>query len=167
MKHIKNLPELLVDSIRRALASEREQMSSLPWLTGKAGTSLLKSSITDYRGTKERSIERLNTCLDKLNISQREDYCELTEKLIDNCQFAVSRAAEMQVADVSLIAAIQQITHFNIVNYGSAASYAETLGSGDIAKILHEVMEDEKEMDNHLSHIAKETVNPSAVYALA
>lgn len=164
MKNIRNLPHLLVDQLQKTLASEEEQLVRLPILTGIASFSFLKSSISSYREIKKRNIDRLNKSLDKFGISKRENKCGITRKLIGNCASVNKITHEKHVADAALIAAMQQISHFNIVNYGTTASYADALNRSDISKILREALEDEKEMDNHLSHIARESVNPSAVF---
>ena len=165
MKSIQNLSELMADRLRKISAPEQQQLASVPSLSIKAHSQDLKKTLQEYRKTKELNIDRINQCFDKLEITNRSGKCEVIDELVEECQDAISLSAEKHAADASLIATMQQVNHFNSANYGTVASYARTLNKEDVAKILHNALEDEKGMDGHLSRIAEETINLAAVPA--
>jgi ferritin-like metal-binding protein YciE len=62
----------------------------------------------------------------------------------------------------ALIASIQRLLHYKIAGYGTVATYAQTLGRIDEASRLAEYSDRDKGLDEELSSIAKEMVNPRA-----
>jgi ferritin-like metal-binding protein YciE len=61
-----------------------------------------------------------------------------------------------------LIMAGQKVEHYEIATYGGLAQLAKTLGKEDIANILGEILEEEKEADELLTNLAENNINESA-----
>lgn len=66
------------------------------------------------------------------------------------------------VRDAAIIGEMQQINHILIADYGTACAFAKTLALNDIADLLHETLEDEKQTDKELTAIANEKINEKA-----
>lgn len=66
------------------------------------------------------------------------------------------------VRSAALIASIQRVLHYKIAGYGTVATYAQTLGRIEEASRLAEYSDRDKGVDEELSAIAKELVNPRA-----
>jgi ferritin-like metal-binding protein YciE len=54
-------------------------------------------------------------------------------------------------ADLEPIAAAQRVEHYEIAAYGTAAKFAEEMDRGDIARLLTETLDEEKEADQLLT----------------
>jgi ferritin-like metal-binding protein YciE len=165
MKNVTNLSELLTDQLKKIYSSEQEQINGLSKISEQAHSPALKKNINDYLRTKDANLDQLKKCFDLLHVAQRANKCEVVQYLIRDCQSSISKVAEEHVADAALISTIQQINHFNIADYGTVASYARTLENEEVARLLHNMLLSEKEVDKKLSKIAEETINPSAVLA--
>lgn len=163
MKKINNLSELLEDKLKKMYSSEKVQQEALPRIRQKANAGELRNTLNLYEKAKAENLKRLQQCFDTLDMAARGHKCAIIQPLIDDCQANISNTAEKHVADASLISTIQQINHYNIVNYGTAASYAKTLEQDRVASLLHDALDDEKSMDEQLSDLAEKTVNPSAI----
>jgi ferritin-like metal-binding protein YciE len=72
-----------------------------------------------------------------------------------------------QVLDAALIAGAQKVEHYEIAAYGSARTLAEACGHQEVAQLLDDTLEEEKQADQKLNQIALSEVNPSALKATA
>lgn len=66
------------------------------------------------------------------------------------------------VRDAAIIIASQKVEHYEIASYGSLAELASTLGFDGGAKILEEILQQEKDTDVSLTELAVESVNQEA-----
>jgi ferritin-like metal-binding protein YciE len=66
------------------------------------------------------------------------------------------------VRDAAVIASIQRLLHFKIAGYGTVATYAKILGLLNEAARFAEHTNCDKAVDQQLTEIARNTVNPRA-----
>ena len=57
------------------------------------------------------------------------------------------------------------IEHIEIANYGTARTFAETLGYTHAAELLQQTLEEERAIDQKLTQLAERFVNPKAIRA--
>jgi ferritin-like metal-binding protein YciE len=81
-----------------------------------------------------------------------------TEKM-----FAILKDADLR--DAALIASAQKLEHYEIAAYGTAAALAGQLDLRNDQAMLHENLEEEKEMDLLLTQLAKSEINRDALAA--
>jgi len=61
--------------------------------------------------------------------------------------------------DVGIIMAAQKVEHYEIATYGSLVQLAYTMGQDEIAGILQETLDEEKQTDENLTAIAEGDIN--------
>ena len=61
-----------------------------------------------------------------------------------------------------MILSAQKVEHYEIATYGGLAQLAKTLGLDDVAGLLEETLEEEKETDARLTEIAESDINYAA-----
>jgi hypothetical protein len=59
------------------------------------------------------------------------------------------------VMDARIIAAAQRVKHYEMAAYGTVAAWADGLGRPDVAHLLHEIREEEKDADSRLVSLAE------------
>ena len=64
--------------------------------------------------------------------------------------------------DAVMIAAAQKVEHYEIASYGTPRTWASLLGKREIAALLEDTLEEEKEADQKLTGIAESFVNEAA-----
>ena len=64
--------------------------------------------------------------------------------------------------DVALIMAGQKAEHYEIATYGELVQIAHTLGLEDVAELLQQTLEEEKNADLKLTEIAENSINIQA-----
>ena len=66
------------------------------------------------------------------------------------------------VIDAGLIIAAQKVEHYEIAAYGSLVQLAKTMGETEIADLLQQTLDEEKETDQLLTELAVSGINISA-----
>lgn len=64
--------------------------------------------------------------------------------------------------DVALIISAQKAEHYEIATYGSLAQLAKTMGLNDVAGLLHDTLEEERNTDEKLTQLAESSINIKA-----
>jgi Mn-containing catalase len=66
-----------------------------------------------------------------------------------------SKELDPIAADLGLIAAAQRVEHYEIAAYGASAKFAESMGRSDVAELLTQTLDEEKEADQLLTQITQ------------
>jgi ferritin-like metal-binding protein YciE len=67
--------------------------------------------------------------------------------------------------DAGIIAAANRAEHYEIAAYGSARTFAQTLGLDGAVSLLDQTLEEEKKADKKLTQLAETMINDKAVRA--
>lgn len=162
MERITNLKGLLIEQIRELYNGEQQQVYFLTNVLKQTEHKELKSIIQNHIKETQEQIKRLKNMLNQLFISPIGEHSEIMKGMINEANDLIDRSASPKIKDVIIISSIQYMKHFEIAGYGSAYAYAEELGRMDIADQLHISLSEEKEVNNLLSDIALDEINPKA-----
>lgn len=66
------------------------------------------------------------------------------------------------IRDAGLILAAQKVEHYEIATYGTLKVFAENMGHQEVADLLNQTLENEKETDVALTEIAVSSINAEA-----
>ena len=64
--------------------------------------------------------------------------------------------------DAALIISAQKAEHYEIASYGSLVQLAKTMGMDDVAELLQQTLDEEKQTDVLLTELAVSSVNLNA-----
>jgi ferritin-like metal-binding protein YciE len=84
------------------------------------------------------------------------------EGLVEEGAELIGEDAEDCVRDAGLIGAAQWVEHYEMAGYGTARALATRLGHEDIAEVLGQTLEEEKETNAKLTELAEAAVNAEA-----
>ena len=71
-----------------------------------------------------------------------------------------------EAGDAAIIACAQKNEHYEIANYGTAATWADTLGYPEAAALLKQTLAEEEATDKALSQLARSGVNQEGVQSM-
>jgi ferritin-like metal-binding protein YciE len=94
-----------------------------------------------------------------LGTAPKAKKCEAMEGLIKEGESIVEETKEGPVRDAGIIAACQKIEHYEIATYGTLVTYARILGEDDMAALLEETLNEEKDADSTLTQVAENSIN--------
>jgi ferritin-like metal-binding protein YciE len=156
-----NLEELFVHEVRDLFDAEKQILKALPKMIKAVDTEELRTALEEHRDVTETHVERLEQVFKHLEMAARGKKCAGMEGLLKEGSSLLEEDAEPVVLDAAVIGAAQKVEHYEICAYGTLIAFAEELGYDEIAELLTETLEEEKEADDTLSQIAA-TVNKAA-----
>lgn len=170
----RNLEDLYVHELRDLYSAENDIIKALPRMAEKASNPQLQRAFEDHLQQSKRHKERLEQIFEKRNETPKGETCKAIKGLIAEAESLISESKKLfgsdsptSVLDAGLIAQAQRVEHYEISAYGTAATYAETLGHLDEHKLLAATLQEEKATDQQLNELAKGMINPAAVTAEA
>ena len=159
------LKDLFIHELRDLYDAENQLLKALPRFAERARHEDLRAAIEDHHNLTKKHVARLNRIFEKLGASAEGHVCNGMRGLIKEVEKLLEEDADDAIRDAGLIAASQRIEHYEISAYGSARTFADTLGLDEFAWILTETLEDERESDQQLSSLAETAVNVEAAGA--
>src|SRR3569833_4652559 len=90
--------------------------------------------------------------------------CKGLEGIIDEGEKLAKEFRGNSALDAGLIASGQKAEHYEITSYGSLCSWAEELGDTQIASLLKQNLQEEKETDQKLTRLAESYRTPPAAH---
>lgn len=162
MEPINNLRDLFIELLKDRFDSEQQQVEAFPKLMREASSTELKHMIQNSIDCSARHIFKLKGIFRKVKMYPEGDICEASLSMINEIWKLMERSTNPDVKDAAIITAIQHIHHYDIAGYGSLSAYAKALGYYESSHILHDMLEEEKEMDTALKMMAVESVNTKA-----
>lgn len=162
MKKIVNLRDLLLVQVRDLYDAELQQLKVLPELQKKVKSLQLKDALSKHVDETKLQLKKLDEVFNRLNEPPQGEESSGMKGLLDQAKNLVQRSSDPEVLDASLITAIQHISHYEIAGYGAATAYAKTLDRHDLATVLHQNLEEERNTDKNLSRLAEESINAKA-----
>jgi hypothetical protein len=84
------------------------------------------------------------------------------QHLIAEGEEMIGEAEDDATRDAVMIASAQKVEHYEIASYGTLRTWANLLGIPEIAALMEETLEEEKETDQNLTAIAESFVNEAA-----
>jgi ferritin-like metal-binding protein YciE len=163
-KKMKNLEDLLVHQLKDLYSAENQIVKALPKMAKAANSPELRRGFEDHLEQTKRQAERIEQIFEKhgLDGSPKGKKCVGMEGLIKEGEEVISEEAEPDVKDAGLIAAAQKVEHYEIASYGTARTYAETLGYKDAARLLQQTLDEESKTNEKLTMMAESHINQKA-----
>lgn len=156
------LKNLLDYNAKKIEGAEVQLKNILPDWISKAGSIKLKSTLQKYLDLIEVHIERIGGFLEDEKINFPAVVSPVMRVLIEETNEQLGRCTDLEIKDACLLACIQNINHFKISLYGTAAAFANTLELSKTASIFHEAEINEKQIDDRLSQLAEHEINVKA-----
>jgi len=138
---------------------------TLPKMAKKASNEKLANAFLKHRDQTEGQIERLDKAFDMIGKKPKGKKCEAILGVIAEGEEVIEEAEDDEVLDAGLIAAAQAAEHYEIARYGTLCAWAQQLGKPQLARLLHQTLEEEKQTDELLTKIAETSVNQAAMSA--
>jgi ferritin-like metal-binding protein YciE len=157
-----NLRDLLVMKLQSLYYAEQQITKALPKMVEAVADEDLKMALQSHLKETEEHVSRLTQALDQLDAKVEPLESKAVEGMIADTQWCIDNIENSKVLDASLIGAAQNVEHFEMAGYGSAATWAEQLGEAEVKNILGMTLDEEKAADEKLNGLALSKVNEQA-----
>jgi len=162
---MKTMDELFHALLQDVYYAEKQLTKALPKMAKNADNARLKKAFTDHLKETEGHLERLEQAFEMIAKPARGKKCDAILGIIAEGKEVIDEADDDQIRDAGLIASGQAAEHYEIARYGTLCAWAKLIGKPQVARLLHETLEEEKHADQLLTQIAEERVNQQALSA--
>jgi ferritin-like metal-binding protein YciE len=156
------LQKLLLDQLADIYYAEKKLLKALPKMAKATKHEELSQAFKDHAEQTEQQIVRLEQAFEELGVKAKGKTCEAMDGLIEEANGIKSEFEDSTALDAALIAAAQKVEHYEIASYGCMVTWADQLGLQEVADLLRQNLEEEKQTDEDLTSIAESNVNEEA-----
>ena len=156
------LEEFFVDRLKDIYDAEKRIVRALPKLVKAATSPELASAFEAHLRQTEGHVERLEEIFESLGRQPGRKACHGIMGILEEGEEMLQKEAAGSVRDAGLIAAAQDVEHYEMCSYGCLRTWAELLGHEEEARILQETLNEEGEADKKLTALAQ-TINRDAL----
>lgn len=160
---MKTMEELFTALMQDVYYAEKELTKALPKMAKEAEDKDLKRAFTEHLKETEGHIKRLDKAFEMLGKPAKGKKCDAILGIIAEGKEVIEEVDDNETLDAGLVAAGQAAEHYEIARYGTLCAWAKLIGKPQIAKLLHETLEEEKKADGLLGKIAERSVNQHAM----
>lgn len=157
------LDKFFYDSLKDIYWAEKHLTKAIPKLSKAATNEELISALDEHLEVTETHIERLEQVFELLGKKVQAKKCEAMEGLTKEAESIVEETEKgTSTRDVGIIMASQKVEHYEIATYGGLTQLAKTIGLTEIADLLGQTLQEEKDADENLTSIAENDINLKA-----
>lgn len=150
------LEQLFTDQLQDIYYAEKLLTKALPKMSKAASTEELQQAIDNHLAQTEEQVTRLEKVFEMLGKKAQAKKCDGMDGLQKEAETIIEETEEGSLTrDVGIIMAAQKVEHYEIATYGGLAQLADTFGMTEVAELLHQTLEEEKEADNLLTQVAE------------
>ena len=162
---MKTMEELFHALLQDVFYAEKQLTKALPKMAKEAENGELKKAFSDHLKETEGHVARLEQAFTMINRPAKGKKCDAILGIVAEGKEVIDEVDDEQVLDAGLIAAGQAAEHYEIARYGTLCAWAKLIGKPQIARLLHETLEEEKNANALLGKIAESSVNQRALSA--
>ena len=157
------LKELFIEELKDIYWAEKHLTKALPKMKKAVTSQELAAAFDDHLAVTEKQIQRVEKVFEMLDMTARSKKCEAMDGLVKEAQNVIEEMPKgSAVIDAGLIIAGQKVEHYEIAAYGSLVQLAKTMGENEIANLLQQTLDEEKQADQLLTELAVSGINITA-----
>ena len=160
---IGSLEQLLIHELKDLYAIEQELLPSLGRMRSRASNPELQHAFEQHTHETDAHVGRLERVFRSVGTKARRGTADAVTAIVLESERLVKRNGDADVRDAWLIATAQRIEHLEIAMYGTARTFAETLGYTYASQLLQQTLEEERATDRKLTLLAERFVNPQTI----
>jgi len=160
---IDTMDDLFLEQIEDLYDAEKRLVKALPKMAEASTSQALRHAFESHLEQTRGHVQRLETIFRQLGKDPKAETCDAMKGLIEEGEDTIGDIDNLALRDAGVIAAANRVEHYEIAAYGSAKSFAKTLGYQEAVSLLEQTLQEEKEADKKLTSIAESTVNKEAL----
>jgi ferritin-like metal-binding protein YciE len=156
------LEDLFLDSLADMYYAEKQLTKALPKMAKVATHGGLQSAFRAHLSETEGHVQKVEAVFEAFGKSPKSKKCPAILGIIDEAEEIISENKKSSTINAALIFAGQKAEHYEISSYGGLREWAKLLGNTEGARLLDEILDEEKSADAKLSDLSKDC-NESAL----
>ncbi len=140
--------------------AEKQLLKAMPKMQKAATTDTLKEAFENHIEQTREQVSRLEQAFEIMGKKAQAKKCEAMDGLVAEAQSIMEETEKgTMTRDVALIVAAQKAEHYEIASYGSLVQLTRTMGMDDVADLMEQTLQEEKDTDQLLTSIAENDIN--------
>jgi ferritin-like metal-binding protein YciE len=160
---IESMEDLFLEQIADLYDAEKRLVKALPKMAEASTSQSLSQALQSHLLETEGHVTRLERIFGMLGKDPKGQTCDAMKGLISEGEDIVSDIDKSSLRDAGVIAAGNRVEHYEIAAYGSARTFAQTLGLTQAAALLEQTLQEEKKADQKLTQLAESMINQEAL----
>jgi len=160
---IETMEDLFLEQIKDLYDAEQRLVKALPDMAEAATSPQLRQAIESHWKETKGHVDRLERIFNDLQTKPKGETCDAMKGLIEEGETIVSDTDASPLRDAGIIAAANRVEHYEIAAYGSARTFALTLGLSTAVSLLEQTLQEEKNADKKLTYFAESMINNEAL----
>ena len=156
------LQDLFEDELKDIYWAEKALTKAIPKMIKNATSEELVAALEDHLEVTKGHVERCEKVFELMGKPARAKKCEAMVGLTKEAEEIMESTEEGVVRDAGIISAAQKVEHYEIASYGTLCAFAKVLGEDEIAQLLEETLNEEKQADETLTGVAESSINVEA-----
>lgn len=154
------MEKLFLDQLKDLYYVEKTLIKALGKMVKRATTEELSDIFLAHQEVTQQQLGRLDQIFEILGKRAQAKRCPAIDGLMEEAEELMSETEEDTLTrDVALIVTAQKVEHYEIASYGCLSTLARTYGMDEVAELLQETLEEEKDADQQLTYIAENNIN--------
>jgi ferritin-like metal-binding protein YciE len=156
-KKATGLQQLFVEELQDLYDAEKQLVRALPKVAKAANDEELGEAIREHLEVTKGHVERLEQAFDSLDLKAKSKPCAGMKGIVTESSEAIQekKSDSEGVLDVAITGGARRVEHYEIAGYTAATDMARELGHEDVAALLEETLQEEREADEKLAEIGK------------
>ena len=152
---MKTLTTLFLDELADMYDAEQRIVRALPKMIKAATCTELKGALQSHWKETQGHVAKLERVFKSIGEKARGKKCEATVGLLKEGEEIAGEFKGSPAINAALIAAAQKVEHYEMASYGCLHEWAGLLGHDTAAKLLEEILEEERGADETLTTLAR------------
>src|ERR1700728_3750049 len=141
---IETMEDLFLEQVEDLYDAEKRLVKALTKMAEAATSLSLRQAFESHLIETEGHVTRLENIFRTLGQDPKSQTCAAMKGLISEGEDMVSDTEPSALRDAGLIASANRVEHYEMAAYGSARTFAQTLGLAEAASLLEQTLQEEK-----------------------
>ena len=156
------LKKLLKDELEDLYDAEQQLVKALPKMVEASTSPDLQRALKQHLTVTQNQVQRLEQVFEALGEKAKRKPCKGMAGIVSEGSEMLEEDLDESTMDAAIITAAQKVEHYEIASYGTVRTLAQTLGNNEVAELLEETLDEEKDADKLLTQIAESSINSDA-----
>ena len=160
---MEQIQDMLVEQLKDAVSAEKQAVQGMKKLLRQVSDETLRQGIEMHMTQSEEQQRRAERALDSMGEKPGRKVCAAMRGLNEELAEILEEFDKGPVRDLALIAGLQRIEHYEIAAYGTMAELAQAIGEDEVARLVGQTLQEEKDTDLKLTQVTRDSVLPAAM----
>ena len=147
---VNGLRDLFILELKHIYWAEKSLLKIIPKMVSTITSIDLADVLNDHLELSKTHVTKLEIVFSLLNVKPLAQKCEIMAGLISDFERKFNLNKKGILRDASIISEVLKIENYEIAIYKTLCTFARNLKEKDSVKLLHEILNQEKEVDEKL-----------------